>query len=241
MVNNMQKGKQLYAGKAKTIYATDDPDRLIMQYRDDVTAFDGEKKQQLINKGKINNLINAFIMAKLEAAGIACHFDRLISDTESLVKHLEMIPVECVIRNYAAGSICRRLGLTEGVAIRPSVFEFFLKDDALHDPFINEHHIRTFNWATQQEIDTMKQVSFAVNEVLQALFLQADILLVDFKLEFGRYGDQIILGDEFTPDGCRLWDKDTKRKLDKDRFRKDLGDVVGAYQEVATRLGIISH
>lgn len=234
----MQKGSELYSGKAKTLYATDAPQYLWMEFRDDATAFDGEKKAQLARKGKVNNHFNAFIMQKLAAAGIGNHFERILSDHESLVKRLEMLPVECVVRNIAAGSICRRLGITEGRELNPPIFEFFLKDDALHDPMINECHIENFGWATKEEIAIMKAMSFKVNEILKPLFLQAGMLLVDYKLEFGRFAGQILLGDEFTPDGCRIWDVETREKLDKDRFRKDLGNVIEAYEQVAQRLNI---
>jgi len=177
-------------------------------------------------------------MQKLEAAGITTQFVELFSETESLVKHLEMIPVESVVRNIAAGHLCSRLGIEEGIALNPPTFEFFLKNDALHDPMINDSLIRTFNWATDDEINQMKAQSFHVNEVLKPLFLQAGLLLVDFKLEFGRCDGKIILGDEFTPDGCRIWDAKTRQKLDKDRFRKDLGGVIEAYEEVARRLNV---
>jgi len=234
----MQKKDQLYAGKAKTVYATDDAQRYVMYFRNDTSAFDGLKKEQLDRKGEVNNKFNAFIMTQLEQAGVATHFERLLSNEESLVKKLEMIPVECVVRNIAAGSICKRLGIEEGRDLTPPTFEFFLKNDALHDPMINDYHIRSFGWATDAEIARMKELTFQVNGVLKRLFLDAGLLLVDYKLEFGRCGGQVMLGDEFTPDGCRLWDAQTRKKLDKDRFRQGLGSVVEAYEEVARRLGV---
>lgn len=234
----MKKGDYLYAGKAKSVYLTDDPGKLILHFRNDTSAFDGEKIEQLDRKGMVNNRFNAFIMQALEKEGIGTHFEELLSDDESLVKRLDMIPVECVVRNYAAGSICKRLGVKEGLELHTPIFEFFLKDDARHDPMINEFHIRAFGWATDQEVERMKELTFRVNEVLTRLFREADMLLVDFKLEFGRYGDDLLLGDEFTPDGCRIWDAKTREKLDKDRFRRNLGDVVEAYEEVARRLGV---
>jgi len=234
----MEINKQLYSGKAKTLYSTDDPDSLIMEFRDDTTAFDGEKHAQLERKGMVNNRFNAFIMQKLSERGIATHFVHLLSDTESLVKRLDMIPIECVIRNVAAGSLCRRLGVPEGQELNPAVFEFFLKNDELHDPMVNDYHILAFRWATEDEIRQMKRLTFEVNEVLKQLFLDSSLLLVDYKLEFGRHQGSIVLGDEFTPDGCRLWDAGSHEKLDKDRFRQGLGGVVEAYQEVAQRLGI---
>lgn len=233
----MERQAELYAGKAKTVYTTSDPDYLILHFRNDTSAFDGEKMEQLARKGLVNNRFNAFIMQKLADAGIAVHFERLLSDTESLVKRMDMIPVECVVRNFAAGSLCRRLGIEEGKSLTPPVFEFFLKNDALHDPMINEHHILTFGWASEAEVAKMKQLSFAVNEVLTKLFADAGLLLVDYKLEFGRFHGDIVLGDEFSPDGCRLWDAETRKKLDKDRFRQGLGGVIEAYEEVAARIG----
>ncbi|SCZ54800.1 phosphoribosylaminoimidazolesuccinocarboxamide synthase [Thiohalomonas denitrificans] len=234
----MEKKSELYAGKAKSVYNTDEADKLILQFRDDTSAFDGEKIEQLARKGMVNNKFNAFIMQKLEEAGVPTHFERLLSDTESVVKKLEMLPVECVVRNIAAGSIVRRLGVEEGIDLDPPTFEFFLKDDARHDPMINEYHIRTFGWATEAEIEQMKALTFRVNEVLKALFCDAGLLLVDYKLEYGRFEGRIILGDEFTPDGCRLWDAQTRDKLDKDRFRQGIGGVVEAYEAVARRLGV---
>ena len=234
----MEKREQLYTGKAKSVYATDDADLLVMLYRNDTSAFDGKKVEKLDRKGMVNNKFNAFIMEKLQTAGIATHFVRLLSDTESVVKRLTMIPVECVVRNLAAGSITRRLGIAEGTVLNPPTFEFFLKNDALGDPMINESHILTFGWATQAQIDDMKQLALAVNDVLKRLFEDADMLLVDYKLEFGLFNGQLVLGDEFSPDGCRIWDAATREKLDKDRFRQDLGNVVESYELVGKRLGI---
>ncbi|HEB66521.1 MAG TPA: phosphoribosylaminoimidazolesuccinocarboxamide synthase [Gammaproteobacteria bacterium] len=234
----MKKQAELYAGKAKTVYTTDDPDKLILHFRNDTSAFDGEKVARLERKGMVNNVFNAFIMQKLEAAGIPTHFIERISDEESVVKRLDMLPIECVVRNISAGSLCKRLGVEEGRDLEPPIFEFFLKNDELHDPMINDYHIITFRWATEQEIARMKELTFQVNTVLKQLFADAGLLLVDYKLEFGRFGGELVLGDEFTPDGCRLWDAETRRKLDKDRFRQGLGGVVEAYEEVAHRLGI---
>lgn len=234
----MEKREELYSGKAKSVYTTDDPDSLILFFRDDTSAFDGKKIKQLDRKGMVNNKFNAFIMEKLAAAGIPTHFKKLINDQESLVKNLRMLPVECVVRNISAGSICRRLGVTEGLDLNPPTFEFFLKNDDLGDPMINEYHIAAFGWGEPAEVDKMKELTFAVNDVLKALFLDSNILLVDYKLEFGVADGKVILGDEFTPDGCRLWDADTREKLDKDRFRQDLGDVVESYELVGRRLGL---
>ncbi|MBE0509156.1 MAG: phosphoribosylaminoimidazolesuccinocarboxamide synthase [Chromatiales bacterium] len=234
----MEKRAELYAGKAKSVFLTDDPDYLVLQFRNDTSAFDGEKVEQLDRKGMVNNKFNAFIMQTLQAAGIPTHFERLLGDDEALVKRMAMIPVECVVRNIAAGSIVRRLGVQDGMDLNPPTFEFFLKNDALHDPMVNDYHIRTFGWASDEDVAQMKALTFRVNEVLKKLFDDAGMLLVDYKLEFGRFHGQVILGDEFSPDGCRLWDKQTRNKLDKDRFRQGLGGVVEAYEEVASRLGI---
>ncbi|GAA4649143.1 phosphoribosylaminoimidazolesuccinocarboxamide synthase [Kistimonas scapharcae] len=234
----MEKREELYSGKAKSVYTTDDPNRMVLLFRNDTSAFDGVKVEQLERKGMVNNLFNAFIMQKLEDAGIATHFEKVLSSQESLVKRLEMIPVECVVRNIAAGSICKRLGVEEGIDLNPPTFEFFLKNDALHDPMINEFHIRSFGWAEPQHVETMKELTFKVNDVLKQLFLDAGMLLVDYKLEFGLFDGQVVLGDEFSPDGCRIWDKETRKKLDKDRFRQGLGGVIEAYEEVGHRLGI---
>ncbi len=234
----MEKRAELYRGKAKSVYATDDADRLILLFRNDTSAFDGKKVEQLDRKGMVNNKFNAFIMQKLEEAGVPTQFDALVSDNESLVKKLQMIPVECVVRNYAAGSLVRRLGVEEGMALTPPTFELFLKNDALGDPFINESHVQSFGWATPEQLARMKELSLVVNGVLSKLFDDAGLLLVDFKLEFGVFHGEIVLGDEFSPDGCRLWDKETRKKMDKDRFRQGLGGVIEAYEEVAQRLGV---
>ncbi len=234
----MEKKAELYRGKAKSVYTTDDPTRLVLLFRNDTSAFDGEKVEQLDRKGMVNNKFNHFIMQKLEEAGVPTQMDRLLSDNEALVKKLDMVPVECVVRNVAAGSICRRLGVQEGLDLNPPTFEFFLKNDALHDPMINEFHIRSFGWATDEQVVRMKELTFKVNDVLKKLFDDAGLILVDYKLEFGVFEGQVVLGDEFSPDGCRLWDKATRQKLDKDRFRQGLGGVVEAYEEVAGRLGV---
>ena len=235
----MQKQQELYRGKAKTVFHTDDENKLILHFRNDTSAFDGEKIEQLDRKGEVNNKFNHFIMSKLEEAGIKTQVESLVSDTESLVKKLDMIPVECVVRNFAAGSMCRRLGVEEGIELSPPTFEFFLKNDALHDPMVNEYHIESFGWADQAQIAEMKRLTFSVNKVLSELFDKGGMLLVDFKLEFGvDVNGDIVLGDEFTPDGCRLWDKETRKKLDKDRFRQGLGSVVESYIEVASRIGL---
>ena len=234
----MEKREELYAGKAKSVYFTDDPDRLILEFRDDTSAFDGEKVEQLARKGMVNNHFNVFIMNKLAEAGIPVHVEKLLSDNQVLVKKLDMMPVECVVRNIAAGSICRRLGVEEGLDLNPPTYELFLKNDALHDPMINESHVETFGWAKSEDLAKMKQLTYKVNDVLKKLFADAGMLLVDYKLEFGLFHGEVVLGDEFSPDGCRLWDAKTREKLDKDRFRQGLGGVVEAYEEVAKRLGM---
>lgn len=234
----MEKRAELFKGKAKSVFATDDPERLILHFRNDTSAFDGEKIEQLERKGMVNNKFNAFIMQKLEDAGIPTQHDRLNTEDECLVKNLDMMPIECVIRNIATGSLVKRLGVEDGMNLLPPTFEFFLKNDELHDPMINEYHIRTFGWANDEEIEKMKELTFKINDILSKLFKDAGMILVDYKLEFGRFNGEVLLGDEFTPDGCRLWDIDTREKLDKDRFRQGLGGVVEAYEEVAHRLGV---
>lgn len=234
----MEKQEELYSGKAKSVYKTADPDLFVLQFRNDTSAFDGIRVEQLEDKGKVNNIFNAFIMEKLEDAGIKTHFVEKLSATESLVKRLDMIPVECVVRNLAAGSICKRYGIEEGRDINPPTFEFFLKNDALHDPMINDYHIVSFGWAEPEHIEEMKKLTFKVNDVLKDLFKAGNMLLVDYKLEFGLHDGELLLGDEFSPDGCRIWDAQTRNKMDKDRFRQDLGAVIETYKEVGQRLGI---
>lgn len=229
---------ELYSGKAKTVFTTANPDKLILNFRNDTSAFDGKKTESLNNKGKVNNKFNAFIMQHLADNGLENHFEELISDNESVVKKLDMLPIECVVRNFAAGSICRRLGITQGIECNPPIFEFFYKDDELGDPLINESHIVTFGWADKKWIDSCKELTLKANNILHKLFADAGMILVDYKLEFGVFKDRLLLGDEFTPDGCRLWDATTKESLDKDRFRQGLGDVVESYEIAGRRLGI---
>jgi len=237
----VEKRQELYKGKAKTVFGTDDPNLLVMHYRDDVSAFDGVKLAKLDQKGETNNKINAYVMGKLAAAGVRTHFVRLLNERESLVKAMKMVPVECVVRNICAGSMAKRYGIAEGTRLPEPLFEFFLKSDALHDPLVNDDHIRILGWATAKEIAEMKDLTHRVNAVLKPLFADAGIDLVDYKLEFGHPSDDptgpLVLGDEFTPDGCRLWDAKTGEKLDKDRFRRDLGSVIEHYREVAQRIG----
>jgi phosphoribosylaminoimidazole-succinocarboxamide synthase len=234
----MHKQELLYAGKAKSIYRTEDPQFMVMEFRDDTSAFDGEKMEQLERKGMVNNKFNAFVMEKLAAAGIETHFERLLSDNESLVKNLEMLPVECVVRNRAAGSLVRRLGVEEGAELSPPTFELFLKDDALHDPMVNTSLCVTFGWATEAQLSEMKRLTLEVNNVLSSMFNEGGMILVDYKLEFGVVDGRIVLGDEFSPDGCRIWDAETLNKMDKDRFRQGLGSVIETYEEVGKRIGI---
>ena len=234
----MKKLAELYRGKAKTVYTTDNPDLLILEFRNDTSAFDGLRIEQLDRKGMVNNKFNYFIMTKLREAGIPTQVEALLSDNEVLVKKLDMVPVECVVRNRAAGSLVKRLGVEEGKILNPSTFELFLKNDALHDPMVNESHCKSFGWATDEQLATMKELSFKINAVLTELFDKAGLILVDYKLEFGLFKGEITLGDEFSPDGCRLWEKETLKKMDKDRFRQGLGGVIEAYEEVAKRIGV---
>jgi len=237
----MEKRQEMYKGKAKTVYATDDPAHLVMHYRDDVSAFDGVKLAKLDGKGETNNKINAYVMGKLEAAGVPTHFVRVLNEQDSLVRSLKMLPIECVVRNICAGSMAKRYGIAEGTRLPEPLFEFFYKSDALHDPLVNDDHIRILGWATAHEIGEMKVLTLKVNGVLKPLFAKGGMDLVDYKLEFGHPVDDpsgpLVLGDEFTPDGCRLWDAKTGEKLDKDRFRRDLGSVIEHYREVAQRIG----
>ncbi|MCX8642249.1 MULTISPECIES: phosphoribosylaminoimidazolesuccinocarboxamide synthase [unclassified Gilliamella] len=234
----MKKLDELYRGKAKTVYTTDNPELLILEFRNDTSAFDGLRIEQLDRKGMVNNKFNYFIMTLLRDEGIPTQVAALISDNEVLVKKLEMIPVECVVRNRAAGSLVKRLGVEEGTVLNPPTFELFLKNDALHDPMVNESHCKAFGWATDEQLATMKELSFKINTILTELFDKAGLILVDYKLEFGLYKGEVTLGDEFSPDGCRLWEKETLKKMDKDRFRQSLGGVIEAYEEVAKRIGV---
>ena len=234
----MQKQALLYTGKAKSVYETDNDDYLILHFRNDASAFNGEKIAQLDRKGKVNNRFNTFIMSKLSEAGIETHFERQLSDDEVLVKRLKMIPVECVVRNYAAGGLMKRLGLEEGLPLVPPTYELFYKDDKLGDPMLAPSTAIALGYASADELEQMHAITHKVNDVLSQIFDEAGLMLVDFKLEFGLFHGRVVLGDEFSPDGCRLWDKQTKKKLDKDRFRQGLGDVVEGYEEVARRIGV---
>ena len=234
----MEKIKELTKGKAKSLFTTSEEHKLVMHFSDDTSAFDGKKKEALMGKGAVNNQFNAFIMEHLEKNGIDTHHIEVLNNNDSLVHKLKMFPIECVIRNRAAGSICRRLGTEDGLILDNPLFEFFLKDDDLGDPLINDEHIISFSWASKNHIEQMKDLTYKVNTILSELFINSGLILVDFKIEFGLNGEKILLADEFTPDGCRLWDSETLKKMDKDRFRQGLGDVVESYHQVADRLGM---
>jgi len=234
----MEKIKELTKGKAKSLFTTSEEHKLVMHFSDDTSAFDGKKKEALMGKGAVNNQFNAFIMEHLEKNGIDTHHIEVLNNNDSLVHKLKMFPIECVIRNRAAGSICRRLGTEDGLILDNPLFEFFLKDDDLGDPLINDEHIISFGWASKNHIEQMKDLTYKVNTILSELFINSGLILVDFKIEFGLSGEKILLADEFTPDGCRLWDSETLKKMDKDRFRQGLGDVVESYHQVADRLGM---
>ena len=234
----MQKLEQLYEGKAKKVYKTEDPDVLIVDYKDDATAFNGIKKGTIMGKGVVNNRMTNHVFKILEEKGVPTHYIEELSDRETAVKKVQIVPLEVIIRNVAAGSFSKRLGVEEGTPFKEPTIEFSYKNDDLGDPLINSYFAVALGLATWEEIDTIKKYAFKVNEVLKEYFLQADIKIIDFKIEFGRYHDQIILADEISPDTCRLWDVHTNEKLDKDRFRRDLGNVEEAYNEVFKRLGL---
>lgn len=232
----MTKMEQLYEGKAKKVFATEDKDVVIVSYKDDATAFNGEKKGTIVGKGVVNNRMTNHVFQMLEKAGVPTHFIEELNDRETAVKHVEIVPLEVIVRNVAAGSFSKKLGIEEGHQLLCPTLEFSYKNDDLGDPFINDYYALALGLATQEEIDTITKYAFKVNEVLKEYFLHAGIKLVDFKIEFGRYKGQIILADEISPDTCRLWDVNTNEKLDKDRFRRDMGGVEDAYQEVMGRL-----
>jgi phosphoribosylaminoimidazole-succinocarboxamide synthase len=235
--------KKIYEGKAKILYEGPEPGTLIQYFKDDATAFNAQKKAVLEGKGVINNRISEFVMTRLGAIGIPTHFIKRLNLREQLIKEVEIVPLEVICRNIAAGSLSTRLGLEEGAALPRSIIEFCYKDDKLGDPLVAEEHITAFNWASTQEIDDIMALTLRINDFLCGMFGGVGITLVDFKLEFGRIWEndysRIILADEISPDSCRLWDTATKQKLDKDRFRRDLGDVIESYAEVARRLGIM--
>ncbi len=233
----MEKLEQLYEGKAKKVYKTSNPNYYIVSYKDDATAFNGEKKGTINNKGVVNNLVTNHLMKMLEDSGIKTHFVEQLNDRETVVKKVEIIPIEVIVRNIAAGSLSKRLGLKEGFKLSKTVLEHSYKDDKLGDPMINEYHIAALNLATPEELVIMANYAFKINDILGEYLKDLNIELIDFKLEFGRTSDKtIILADEISPDTCRFWDSITKEKLDKDRFRRDLDGVEGAYQEILKRL-----
>ena len=234
----MKKVDLLYEGKAKKVFTTEDPDVLIVDYKDDATAFDGQKKGTIVGKGAINNRMTNHIFKLLEKEGVPTHYIEELSDRETAVKRVEIVPLEVIIRNISAGSFAKKMGMEEGIVFKRPTLEFSYKNDDLHDPFINSYYALSLELATEEEIALIEKYAFKVNEVMKKYFDSLGIDLVDFKIEFGRYKGQIILADEVSPDTCRLWDKDTHEKLDKDRFRRDMGNVEDAYQEVFRRLGI---
>ena len=232
----MEKRERIYEGKAKIVYNTDDPDLIIQYFKDDTTAFNAAKRGTVVNKGVINNKISAKVFEFLSSEGIPTHYEQHLSDREMLIKRVEIVPVEVIVRNKAAGSLCRILGLEEGMELASPVLEFCYKRDDLNDPLINEYHIRALNLASEAEVEIMKRYTIKINELMGTFFANLNLELIDFKLEFGRYKGEIILADEISPDTCRLWEIGTGEKFDKDRFRHDMGDIEGAYQEVLSRV-----
>ena len=241
----MNKGKKLYEGKAKIIYETNDKDLVIQHFKDDATAFNALKKANIEGKGVLNNRISEYLLSSLSQCGIKTHLIKRLNMREQLITKAEIMPIEFIVRNIATGSLSKRLGISEGTVLEKPLLEYYLKNDDLADPIISKEHIYAFEWATEKEIKIIDQMSLRINDLLQGIFRSIGIKLVDFKIEFGRIWNQkkesneIILVDEISPDTCRLWDIKTEKKLDKDRFRKDLGEVVEAYQDVARRLGIM--
>ena len=233
----MKKLEQMYEGKAKKVFRTDDPERFIVEYKDDATAFNGQKKGTILGKGAINNRMTNMLMQVLEKQGVPTHFVEELSERETVVKKVTIVPLEVIVRNISAGSFAKRYGVEEGIVFDEPTIEFSYKNDDLGDPLMNQYHALALKLATKEEIDAIKAMALKVNAALKEFFLGVGIKLVDFKLEFGRTTDgTVILADEISPDTCRLWDKETNEKLDKDRFRRDLGNVEGAYQEVMRRL-----
>lgn len=232
----MEKLELRYEGKAKRVYDTDHSDYFWVAYKDDATAFNGEKKGQIVDKGEVNNQLSALFFEKIEKAGIPTHFVRLLSDRDMLVRRLDMIPLEVVVRNIVAGSLSKRLGVEEGFVLSRPVVELYYKDDALGDPMVNESHVAAMGWASVEQAREIQALGFKINEILKCVLVKAGIDLIDFKLEFGVADGKVYLGDEISPDTCRYWDIETREKLDKDRFRRDLGRVEEAYQEVYRRV-----
>ena len=234
---DMEKKEQLYEGKAKKVFATDDPNLVIVDYKDDATAFNGEKKGTITGKGVINNVMSNHMFQLLEQQGVPTHFVEQLSERETLVKKVSIVPLEVIIRNISAGSFAKRFGVEEGIVFDEPTIEFSYKNDELGDPLMNAYHAIALKAATREEIETIKAMAFKVNEVMKQYFDTLNVILVDFKLEFGKTADgKIVLADEISPDTCRLWDKTTKEKLDKDRFRRDMGGVEEAYQEIMKRV-----
>ena len=233
----LEKTEQLYEGKAKKVFATNDPSLVIVSYKDDATAFNGAKKGTIVGKGVVNNRMSNFLMEKLEAAGVPTHFVEEISDRETVVKKVSIVPLEVIVRNIAAGSLSKRLGLPEGTPMKRTVIEYCYKCDALDDPMVNEYHILAMEYCTKEELDTIASMALKINEFLKKFFASIKVELVDFKLEFGKTQDgKIVLADEISPDTCRFWDAETHEKLDKDRFRRDMGGVEDAYKEMMKRV-----
>ena len=232
----MEKLEMLYEGKAKKVYKTEDENLYIVDYKDDATAFNGEKKGSIAGKGVIKNIMTTIVFQYLRKNGVEPHFVEELSDRQTLVKKVEIIPLEVIVRNVAAGSFSKKFGVEEGTALKNPILEFSYKNDDLGDPMINNMQITAIGVATEKELDVISEMALKINTLLQQFFIEKNIILVDFKIEFGRCGDKIILADEISPDTCRLWDKDTKEKLDKDRFRRDLGNVEQAYEEVWNRM-----
>ncbi|WP_251548436.1 phosphoribosylaminoimidazolesuccinocarboxamide synthase [Pumilibacter intestinalis] len=235
---NVTKGEQLYEGKAKKVFATSDPDVVLVSYKDDATAFNGLKKGTIAGKGVVNNRMSNHMFRMLEKAGVPTHYIEELGDRETLVKKVEIVPLEVIIRNIAAGSMSKRLGIAEGTELKCPVIEFSYKNDELGDPMINDYHAMGMGLATREEINKITELAFKVNEFMIDYFRKLNIDLVDFKLEFGKFHGEIILADEISPDTCRFWDSTTKEKLDKDRFRRDMGGVEEAYAEMMKRLGL---
>ena len=232
----MERREKLYEGKAKIVYATDDPDKSILYFKDDATAFNGAKKGTIQDKGVINNRVSARLFQMLADKGIESHFIEQLSEREMLAKKVDIMLVEVVVRNYIAGSLAKRMGRSEGEKLAQTIVEYYYKDDALNDPMINRDHVLVFNLATAEQIDAARDTALKVNQALSDYLFERDILLVDFKLEFGAYHGRMLLADEICPDTCRLWDRHTLEKLDKDRFRRDLGNVEEAYLEICRRV-----
>ena len=228
----MERLEKLYEGKAKILYNTSDPELMVQYFKDDASAFDGKKKGTIVDKGVMNNHMSSRIFQYLEGEGIKTHFLKNVNDREMLVKKLDIIPIEVVLRNVAAGSLCKRLGIEEGLILKKPILEFFYKSDPLGDPMINECHVDVFDWATKQEVEILKSEGNRINNLMIKFFEERHIRLVDFKLEFGRHNGEVMLGDEISPDGCRLWHLETNEKMDKDRFRFNMGNVEEKYQEV---------